>query len=125
MTIYNIELRFIHYYIMANIRQLIYESVKSAIDEKRKQERLVRLVSEEVMSRLNEKDESTETKEKENKAFYNDKLTNGAELARETLPDNWKDSTKRSYMSKLLSKDNKNSREASEKETNKINNKIK
>ena len=50
-------------------------------------------------------------------------MTNGAELARKICPKHWADSTKRSYVSKILGK-NKNPRKATRKDIEKGHNAI-
>ena len=45
---------------MNNVKQMIYESVKRAIDENKMKRNFVKLVSEEVIRRLNEDENSVD-----------------------------------------------------------------
>lgn len=95
--------------------------------EELQRNKIERIVSEELSRHINEKKEGSNktknTKEVEVKNFYNDDMTNGAELARKICPKNWSDDTKRSYVSKLFGK-NKNPRKPSEKDIEKGHNAI-
>lgn len=97
-----------------DIRRIIEEGVRNAIKENLMNERIDRIVSETIKRTISEgsegKRKSASTKERQDRKIYNDPMTNSAELARKSLPKNWKDSTKRSYLSKLFSSNNKNPR---------------
>ena len=110
------------------LQTLINETV---IKEFQKNE-IKNLIDEEVQRLLNEKKEKSSksgtnktrtTKEIEVQKFYRDEMTNGAELARKICPKHWADSTKRSYVSKILGK-NKNPRKATRKDIEKGHNAI-
>lgn len=111
--------------------------INNVVLEEVQRNKIRKMISEEFIRQLNEKKKnpnslktgekgkrkSKGTKEIEVQKFYNDDMTNGAELARKVCPNNWKDSTKRSYVSKLWGK-NKNPRQATKKDIEKGHNAI-
>lgn len=106
--------------------------INKTVIQEFKKNRIEKLINEEIHRILNERGHKTgeqgvnktkSTKEIEVGNFYKDKMTNGAELARKICPKNWKDSTKRSYVSKLFGK-NKSPRKPTEKDLEKGHNAI-
>jgi len=79
---------------------MIYESVKRAIKENRKRQTFVRLVSEEVIRRLNEGESSTDMKRNAVMKALKDPKYNHAQLAYSLWPDMDKD-TARSLFAKM------------------------
>ena len=119
-----------------NIRRLINECV---LREMRKAQ-IRKMVAEELMRQINEKKSSSgkkkksssgkngvnktkTTKEIEIRNIYRKPMVNGAALADEICPEDWKDSTKRSYVSKLFGK-NKNPRKPTDTDIEKGHNAI-
>jgi len=102
--------------------------IHNIILEEIERNKISKIVSNVINEKLNEnsdggksgKRKTATTKERQDRKFYNDPLTNGAEVARRSLPKDWKDSTKRSYISKLFSNDNKNPRKPDQKIIDKV-----
>lgn len=111
-----------------NIRRLINECV---LREMRKAQ-IRKMVAEELMRQINEKKSSSgkngvnktkTTQEIEIRNTYRKPMVNGAALADKICPEDWKDSTKRSYVSKLFGK-NKNPRKPTDTDLEKGHNAI-
>ena len=85
---------------MNNVKQMIYESVKRAIEENKMKRNFVKLVSEEVIRRLNEDENSIDMKRNAVKSALKDPKYNHAQLAYSLWPDMGKD-TARSLFAKM------------------------
>lgn len=99
------------------IKNLIDEEVQRLLIEKNKKS------SKNNKNSKSGTNKTRTTKEIEVQKFYRDEMTNGAELARKICPKHWADSTKRSYVSKILGK-NKNPRKATRRDIEKGHNAI-
>ena len=112
-----------------NIKHLINECV---LYEMRKAQ-IRKMVAEELIHQLNEKKKTETSKNGDNKTkstqeieirtAYRKPMINGAALADKICPKDWKDSTKRSYVSKLFGK-NKNPRKPTDTDLEKGHNAI-
>jgi hypothetical protein len=85
---------------MSNIKQLIYESVKSAIDENIRRQRIAKNISEELMRKLYEAQNDTDMKRNAIMKALKDPKYNHAQLAYSLWPDMGKD-TARSLFAKM------------------------
>lgn len=85
---------------MSNIKQLIYESVKNAIDENVKRQRIAKIVSEEITRKLFEAQDDSDMKRNAVIKALKDPKYNHAQLAYSLWPDMDKD-TARSLFAKM------------------------
>lgn len=85
---------------MSNIKQLIYESVKSAIDENIRRQRIAKNISEELMRKLYEAQNDTDMKRNAIMKALKDPKYNHAQLAYSLWPNMGKD-TARSLFAKM------------------------
>jgi hypothetical protein len=85
---------------MNNVKQMIYESVKRAIEENEIKRNFVKLVSEEVIRRLNEDENSIDMKRNAVMKALKDPKYNHAQMAYSIWPDMDKD-TARSLFAKM------------------------
>ena len=85
---------------MNNVKQMIYECVKRAIEENEIKRNFVKLVSEEVIRRLNEDENSVDMKRNAVMKALKDPKYNHAQLAYSLWPDMDKD-TARSLFAKM------------------------
>lgn len=85
---------------MNNIKQLIYKSVKSAIDENIRRQRIAKNISEELMRKLYEAQNDTDMKRNAIMKALKDPKYNHAQLAYSLWPDMGKD-TARSLFAKM------------------------
>ena len=85
---------------MNNVKQMIYECVKRAIEENEIKRNFVKLVSEEVIRRLNEDENSVDMKRNAVMKALKDPKYNHAQLAYALWPDMDKD-TARSLFAKM------------------------
>jgi hypothetical protein len=107
------------------IKQFINECVGNAFNECMQRERIKQIVREELerelISEKKGKRKSANTKERQDRNFYNDKYVKKSSIAYKTFPNMTKDAA-RSALSKLLSDKNKDPRQPSEDVIDKVHN---
>jgi len=82
-----------------NIKNIIQECVQNSLLEEARKNQIRRIVAEEMKKyALNEKET---TNIRMARRILNDPTNNNTQIADKVLPDDWADSTKRSYISKL------------------------
>ena len=105
-----------------NIEQIINESINIVIQEKTTRQRIRNIVESVLKRQLTEKSSKTKsTKRREVEVAYNDERIKKSALAYKVHPNMTKDAA-RSAFSKEFSKHNKDSRNPSEKTTDKAHN---